>query len=629
MDLPQASGRLTATNLLAGEASPYLAGHASDPVAWRPWGAEALAEAARLNRPVLLSVGFAACHWCHVMARESFRDPTLAAQINELTVPVKVDREERPDVDSGYQQALERLGGRKGWPLTLLLTPEGEAFAGGTYLAPDALAALIGQAYPPAAAGRAPPSAPAHGAALDRASLDAATTEVLALMDPLAGGLRGAPKFPQLGVIELLLRAAARNNDHAALRAAARSLEAMCNGGLYDHLDGGFHRYSVDAHWRTPHYEKMLYDNARFVSVLTLAWRRTRNPLFENRVRETIAWLDRRLSLSSGAFAASVSAEAGGVDGAAQTWTHAEVTAALGNDGAFFMRLYDVAPPGAAPAPLRRLRPAPAGSDRRLAHCLDRLRAAGARRPASRCDAKVLADWNALAIRALAEASIAFDEPFWLLRAKRAWNGLIGSLQRVNGLLLHARGVAGFLEDYAAAGLAAFALYEASGDPCHLQHARLSARVILTGFAGPDGAFLQVERGVDPHLPSFVPLADSGWPAGNAQALELLARLAQLDDTPAWLADPAQALVESLSAAALADPVAHAGFLNGADTWLRVAKAAVLGDAPDLRAAVIALADPAVFLAAPAAGPGHLIVCRDKTCSLPVTDPAAVAAAFA
>jgi uncharacterized protein YyaL (SSP411 family) len=628
MDLSPQEGLQPAANLLAGEASPYLAGHAADPVAWRPWSAGALAEAARLGRPVLLSVGFAACHWCHVMARESFRDAEVADAINRLTVPVKVDREERPDVDLVYQQALERLGGRKGWPLTLLLAADGEALAGGTYLAPDALLRLIAQEAPVAAPAAARVEA-ASSATIDRAALRSAAAEVAGAMDPFAGGLKGGPKFPQLGLIELLLRAAARDGDEGALRLAVRSLEAMANGGLYDHLDGGFRRYAVDAHWRTPHYEKMLYDNARFVSVLTLAWRRTRNPLFEARVRETIGWLDRRLSLASGAFAASLSAEAGGREGAAQVWTDAEITEALGEDAAFFRRLYDVPPPCAPAEPLRRLRAPAPGSEARLARCLAKLRAARAGRPHPARDGKVLADWNALAIRALAEASLAFGEPAWLARARQAWNGLVGTLQRVNGLLLHARGVGGFLEDYAAVGLAALALHEASGEARDLQHARLSARVLVDDFSDPAGGFRQVERGLHPELPPLVPATDSGVPAGNALALELLACLARLDEEPAWLEVAAGRLLARLSGRALADPIGHAGLLNAADSWLRGAKAAITGEASSLRAAVLALADPAIFLTQAGEGPAHLVVCRDRACGLPVTDPAAVAAAFA
>jgi uncharacterized protein YyaL (SSP411 family) len=628
MGRPELRGLWPPGNQLAGQASPYLSRHAGDPVAWRPWGGEALAEARRLGRPVLLSIGFASCHWCHVMARESFQDPDLAERINALVVPVKVDREERPDVDGVYQQALERLGGRKGWPLTLLLTPDGEAYDGGTYLDPPALLALLERPAGQRPSEQVRPAAAAPAAPLDLAALDAAAMEVLAAMDPLAGGLRGAPKFPNLGVVELLLRAGARRGDEAATHAALRSLEAMSNGGLYDHLDGGYARYCVDAHWRTPHYEKMLYDNARFVSLLSLAWRRSRRPVFETRVRETIVWLDRRLGLASGAFAASLSAEAAGVEGGAQTWTHAQVVAALGAEAGVFMRHYEVAPPGAPAAPLRRLRAPVPGVAPRIDQALDTLRALQARRPRPARDDKVLADWNALAIRALAEAALAFAEPVWLARARCAWAGLTKTLKEPDGRLWHARGTPAFLQDHAAVGLAALALYEAGGDRGDLDHALAAAGAILAPFAAPHGGFLQAEPDQASPLAPRVPLADDGCPSGNALALELLARLVQLAETPDALVAPAAALLKRAAGEALADPIGHAGLLNAADTWLRGAKAQVLGDAPTLRDAVLALADPVILLTSSPEGPGHLIICRDRTCGLPVTNPAAVAAAF-
>ena len=302
-------------NLLGRETSPYLLQHAENPVHWRPWGADAFEEARRTGRPVLLSVGYAACHWCHVMAHESFENEAIAGLMNELFVNVKVDREERPDVDAVYQHALQGMGEQGGWPLTMFLNAEGEPFWGGTYFPPEPrwgragfpqLLRSLSEAW-----SRQPDALAENIARLRKAAerlaepaagpgIDARTDALIAMrlaraVDPFFGGIDGAPKFPQTGIFTHLWRVRHRDGGKVYRNQVLNTLTHMCEGGIYDHLGGGFARYSTDERWLAPHFEKMLYDNAQLVELLTLVWQETRTPLFEQRVRETVGWLEREM----------------------------------------------------------------------------------------------------------------------------------------------------------------------------------------------------------------------------------------------------------------------------------------------------------------------------------------------
>src|SRR5665213_3879859 len=359
------------TNRLASATSPYLLQHKHNPVDWWQWGPEALAEAKRSNRPIMLSIGYAACHWCHVMAHESFEDQATAAVMNELFVNIKVDREERPDIDQIYMNALHLLGEQGGWPLTMFLTPKGEPVWGVTYFPnesrygrpaftdilrevsrmfreePDKIeqnrAALLARL--------ADKARPQGKVVLGLAELDAAAKQLGNAFDSTHGGLRGAPKFPQPAILEMLWRAGLRTNDARFFETVELTLERMSEGGIYDHLGGGFSRYSVDDKWLVPHFEKMLYDNAQLLELLPLAYQRGGNVLFATRARETVEWLKREMITPEGAFCASLDADSEGEEGKFYIWSKNEIVELIGPEaGGFFMRHYDVSDAQNAPS---------------------------------------------------------------------------------------------------------------------------------------------------------------------------------------------------------------------------------------------------------------------------------------
>src|SRR5499433_2272217 len=354
-------------NRLARETSPYLLQHKHNPVDWWPWGTEALAEAKRSNRPILLSVGYAACHWCHVMAHESFEDDATARVMNELFVNIKVDREERPDIDQIYMSALHHLGEQGGWPLTMFLTPAGEPVWGGTYFPKtsrfgrpafvDVLREVarlfrdepgkIDQNRAALMERLAEAARPAGQVTLGERELNSAATALARAFDPVNGGFRGAPKFPQCSMLEALWRAGLRTRDTRFFATVELTLSRMSDGGIYDHLGGGFSRYSVDDKWLVPHFEKMLYDNAQLLELLALAHAHSGNPLLATRARETVAWLAREMTTGEGAFSASLDADSEGEEGKFYVWSPAEIEQVLGkDDAAIFARHYDVTPEG-------------------------------------------------------------------------------------------------------------------------------------------------------------------------------------------------------------------------------------------------------------------------------------------
>ena len=355
------------SNRLAQATSPYLLQHAHNPVDWWQWGPQALETAKRENKPILLSVGYAACHWCHVMAHESFEDDATARVMNELFVNIKVDREERPDIDQIYMNALHLLGEQGGWPLTMFLTPKGEPVWGGTYFPKEARCgrpafvdvlrevarlfreepARIEQNRQALLARLAEKTRPEGRVTVSPADLNGAAGQVGNMFDPVHGGLRGAPKFPQPAMLEFLWRAGMRSGDARFFETVQHTLERMSEGGIYDHLGGGFSRYSVDEKWLVPHFEKMLYDNAQLLELLALAFQRSGRPLFAQRARETVDWLKREMVTAEGAFSASLDADSEGEEGKFYVWSFEEVLKALGpEDGEYFARHYDVTPAG-------------------------------------------------------------------------------------------------------------------------------------------------------------------------------------------------------------------------------------------------------------------------------------------
>jgi len=667
-----------AENLLRHAQSPYLLQHADNPVHWRPWGTEALAEARRLNRPVLLSIGYAACHWCHVMAHESFEDPDTAALMNVHFVNIKVDREERPDIDHIYMSALHATGQHGGWPLTMVLTPEGEPFWGGTYFPPEPrwgrpsfrqVLQGIAQAWArgdeavlrQAAVIRDAllrMSQPSPGEAITAGDLDRVADVFLASTDPVRGGLAGAPKFPNPPVFRFLWQEHARTGRAAYAEAVRLLLREMSLGGIYDHLGGGYARYSTDAEWLAPHFEKMLYDNAQILDLLALAAAGQPDPLLAARAEETVGWLVRDMTAEPGsggaaAFAASEDADSEGEEGQFYIWTEAEVDALLGPDSPAFKTAYDVTPGGnwEGRIILRRLAP-PGGADTEalLARCRAVLFQARGCRVRPGRDDKVLTDWNGLAISALCRAGAVFGRPDWVARAAEAFRFLQAAMAGPDGRTQHAfrNGVItapGLLDDQAALARAALSLFEATGRQEYLHHAERLARAALDWFADVDGSFFTTAADAF-DIPATRPrsASDGATPSGNALMAEVLARLHHLTGEAAWRRH-AEAVLRAFAGAGrgLAGMPA---LLAAADLLENAATVVVAGPGGDPRAQALAQAaleapDPAVCLFRVedpgAVGAGHpaygkvapggaptAYVCRGGTCGLPLTEPEAL-----
>src|SRR3954463_13007741 len=461
----------THTNRLAAATSPYLLQHQHNPVDWREWGPGAVAEARRLNKPILLSIGYAACHWCHVMAHESFEDEATARVMNDLFVNIKVDREERPDIDQIYMNALHLLVEQGVWPLTMFLTPAGEPGWGGTYFPKEArfgraaftdvlreVARLfreepdrIGKNRDALMARLSERARPEGKVTVGLAELDGVANGVARAIDTQNGGLRGAPKFPQCALFELLWRAGERAPaEENATRPAASAffgrvlltLEHICEGGIYDHLGGGFARYSVDERWLVPHFEKMLYDNAQLLELLAVAHARTAHPLFRQRAAETVGWLAREMTTAEGAFSASLDADSEGEEGKFYVWSLTEIEQVLGaEDVAFLAAQYDVTAEGNFEGHNipNRLKDLPRSMENYTAAQQDEsqlvlLRGKLLREREKRIrpglDDKVLADWNGLMIAALANAGALLGEAGWTEVAARAFRFIAGAMTR-------------------------------------------------------------------------------------------------------------------------------------------------------------------------------------------------------
>ena len=546
-------------NRLAQETSPYLLQHKHNPVDWWPWGPAALAEASATNKPILLSVGYAACHWCHVMAHESFEDGATAAVMNDLFVNIKVDREERPDIDQIYMSALHLLGEHGGWPLTMFLTSAGEPFWGGTYFPKtarygkpafvDVLREVervfrnepqsIEQNRSALMARLADTARPQGKVTIGRAELDRAAAQIGGMIDPVNGGMRGAPKFPQPMMLEYLWRAGARTGDARYFAAAQLSLMRMCEGGIYDHLGGGFSRYSVDERWLVPHFEKMLYDNAQLLELLALAYQHSANGLFRTRAHETVGWLEREMTTPEGAFCASLDADSEGEEGKFYVWSLAEIDEVLGTaDAAIFAAHYDVSLQGnfEGRTILNRLKHLPRSmeDEEKLAPMRERLLAAREKRVRPGLDDKVLADWNGLMIAALANAGVLFDAPAWLELAARAFTFIAANMTRGDrlghswreGRLLFP----GLASDHAAMIRAALALHEATGERAYLERALAwqGALDLHYANAATGGYFLTADDAEGLVVrPSAT--TDDATPNPNALAAQNLVRLAVFD----------------------------------------------------------------------------------------------------
>ncbi len=662
-------------NLLSAESSPYLLQHQDNPVHWMPWGDEAFARAREEKKPILLSVGYAACHWCHVMAHESFENDEIAAVMNAHFVNIKVDREERPDVDTIYQQAIALLGEHGGWPLTMFLTDMGEPFWGGTYFPATPrygrpgfgqVLEMVRKIYAESP-DRVQSNVTALQQSLTQLSLsrpgetitmehvDRTAQALLPRVDLHLGGMHGAPKFPNVPAFELIWRAYLRGGDAHFARAVLITLEKMSQGGIYDHLAGGYARYSTDPLWLAPHFEKMLYDNAQLIELLTQVWRRSHEPLFEARVRETVGWVLREMVAEGGGFAATIDADSEGEEGRFYVWTESEIEDALDDDATIFKKAYDVSAGGNWEGTniLNRLRvpklddPA---EEARLAGMREILHQRRETRERPGWDDKVLADWNGMMIAALAKAADTFNESKWLEAARTAYQ-FVAETMISDGRLTHSYRLgtcrhAGMLDDYAQMARAALVLYEIDGEDRYLVDARNLVSTLDAHFWDSDGdGYFLTDDSVAHLITRTKSVGDNAVPAGNGVALEVLARLFLitgdvsyrnradhiLSAFAGYLEHQGSALATFLNAFELLSvslQIVIVGPREGQDTN---ALRAVIRDS-GLIAHVVTVIAPGAALPTehPASGKGQVdnrataYVCTGQTCSLPVTDPDAL-----
>jgi uncharacterized protein YyaL (SSP411 family) len=545
-------------NRLGDAASPYLRQHARNPVDWWPWSDEAFAEARRREVPVMISVGYSACHWCHVMAHESFEDPEIGDLLNQGFVSIKVDREERPDVDAVYMTATQAMTGQGGWPMTVFATPDGEPFFCGTYfpkphferllrsvsaLWRDRREELVRQGATVAEAlGRV--GAPTGGTPLSEELLDAAAGQLAREHDPTYGGFGGAPKFPPHMCLLFLLRRQQRTGDPRSLEIVRHTCEQMARGGIYDQLAGGFARYSVDATWTVPHFEKMLYDNALLLRVFTQLWRLTGDAQAARIARETAGFLLDDLLLPEGGFASALDADTGGVEGATYVWTPAQLTEALGqSDGAFAADLFGVTEQGTFEHGTSVLRLARDVDDadpeitRRWREVRDRLRAARAARPQPGRDDKVVAAWNGLAITALVEhiavrRSLTTDPQRLVGIVTKAAELLAshivdGRLRRVS---YHGRvgDAAGVLDDYGCVAEAFCAMHQLTGEGRWLELAGRLLDTVLARFGADTGGFFDTADDAERLVARPADPTDNATPAGLSAVAAALTSYAAL-----------------------------------------------------------------------------------------------------
>jgi len=636
-------------NRLAGETSPYLLQHAGNPVDWYPWGEEALERARAEDRPILLSIGYSACHWCHVMEHESFEDPGTAALMNQHFVSVKVDREERPDLDAVYMDAVVALTGRGGWPMTVFLTPDGEPFYGGTYYPPEPRHGSpsfrqVLEAMAEAWRDRRGEVARAAGELVEavrhsgqlRPSTDPLTSSLLAAaergiartFEPAFGGFGRAPKFPAGSVLEFLLR---RGGDEAVAMVGA-TLDGMAAGGMYDVAGGGFHRYSVDERWLVPHFEKMLYDNALLASTYLHAWQATGEDRWRSVVEETLDYVLRELALSEGGFASAQDADTGGVEGSTFTWTPEELATALARerpellepfeDGRFILRGKLAAAERAELLAVRERRPQPARDD------------------------KAIASWNGLLLSALAEAGYRLERDDWLAAARRLAEFLLGPLSDGEGRLLRSwregkTSGQGFLDDYANVANGLLDLHVYDGDLRWLREGRRLGLLALELFADDErGGFFLAPRSRDVLIVRTKDLDDNPTPSGNSMLAYVLLRLARIygDDE---LERRAVSVFRLVAPALERAPGAFGWALCAMELWLSPPRElAILGppSSPVARAALAPWQPGTVVAVAPdggsdvpllagktlVGGKPAVYVCERFACQAPVTDPSAL-----
>ena len=659
-------------NLLASETSPYLLQHKDNPVHWRPWGAAALEEAARENKLLFVSVGYAACHWCHVMAHESFEDQETADILNESYIPVKVDREERPDLDAWLQMAMAVTGESGGWPLNVFLTPQGEPFWAGTYFPKEdafgrpAFKTVLRQV---ALRYREKPDAvrPASERIkelTDRAwsqnrsgKVDPILIEHVAIAmaqryDIFFGGITGAPKFPNFQSLKFLWRAYLRTGTPQFLQVVMTTLEGLCRGGIYDHVGGGISRYAVDERWIIPHFEKMLYDNAQFVETVTLGWQSVRNPMFRARVEDTVRWLFREMLVEDAGFASSLDADTEGEEGKYYTWTAAEIDAALvGTMIPRFKQVHGVTAEGNFHGrnilhryiPIQGITQA---DENLFAAQREKLLAAREKRVKPFRDDKVLADWNGLMIAALAFAGPVMERSEWVERAEKAFAFICEKLGD-GDKLFHSyragkRQIPGFADDYANMARAALLLFEATRNRNYLERAAAWTKVLNEEFWDiAQGGYGVSQPGDEPIQVKIRSAIDAQTPSPNGTMLEVLGRLYYLTGDKAYN-DRINALLHAFAGDLLNVYMQMPTYLNGIEFCMNALQIVIVGVPDDTRTldllgAVLGRSVPNRILTVvppdeqlPSNHPAHgktmhngqptAYVCRGTVCSSPVTN---------
>ncbi|MEK6587874.1 MAG: thioredoxin domain-containing protein [Chloroflexota bacterium] len=590
-------------NRLKDQASPYLLQHAENPVEWHPWGAEALALAVEQDKPIFLSIGYAACHWCHVMAHESFEDPQTAAIMNEHFINIKVDREERPDLDSLYMDAVVAMTGQGGWPMSVFLTPEAKPFYGGTYFPPtrrlnlpsfrELLQALadkwrddregvrrVGEELVQRV-GEIASLLPGESK-LDASLIDRAAETLFRSFDWTHAGWGRAPKFPQPMSIEFLLRRYARSGEKLALEMATNTLRAMARGGIFDQLAGGFARYSVDEHWLVPHFEKMLYDNAQLVRSYLHAWQVTGDPGLLATAEATLGFMLSELRGPEGGFYSSLDADSDGEEGKYYVWSLDEIRGVIADKQAaeLFVAAYGVTEAGNFEGTniLHRAADDQILSERfslpleqvasELAQARQALMSVREGRVRPGLDDKVLTAWNGLALVALAEMARGTGRARYLEAAHLQATFLLNNLMKDGRLLRSWRagraGPGAYLDDHAALGLGLLALYQADFDPRWYRAAVDQAEEILAAFADPQGGFFDTRHDHEALIARPKSIQDSPTPSGNTLACQLLLTLGAFEGESRYL-DPADSVLRAIAPTAAQHPTAFAGWLCALD----------------------------------------------------------------
>ncbi|MGD2062278.1 MAG: thioredoxin domain-containing protein [Nitrospirota bacterium] len=675
------TGRPSHTNRLAHETSPYLLQHRHNPVDWYPWSEEALRRARDEGKPILLSIGYSACHWCHVMAHESFEDEKTAALMNEHFVNVKVDREERPDLDQIYQTALQMISRRGGgWPLTMFLNAEGRPFFGGTYFPDDERYGMpsfrrvlqsVAQYYREnqdevtencgrivAAFGQM--DGVTTSGDLSHEAVTRAVDAIVPHVDRVHGGLGSAPKFPQTGVFTLFLRQFAATGESRYLETVTDTLRHMAHGGIYDHLGGGFARYSTDERWLVPHFEKMLYDNGLLMQLYLEAYQASGDRFFADVVVDCLRYLEREMYQEGGGFYATEDADSEGEEGRYYVWQQAEIETVLGDDAAPFCSYYGVRPGGNwegknilhVAEPLDQVAQQHGHTIESLvallADCRARLFAVRAQRVPPGKDTKAITAWNGMAISACARAFAILGHEAARRMAEESAEFLWTTLRRDGRLLrTYKDGQAkldAYLDDYAYLALGLVDLFEATGRTVHLRRAAELGGQIVDHFAvGPEGGFYFTADDHETLIHRAESTHDQSIPAGSAVAVEALLRIATFTDE-ARLRDAAQATLRHLAGAADENPLAYASLLAVADRAVDGAvEVCLVGDPDDptrddwrRRLFQLHLPRKAVCVLPPEGDPGVLgtiaegreaedgrltgYVCRHATCTPPITD---------